>query len=87
VAYFGQHLQMTQSWTITRELVLSIVIGLRKGLGLCRGMRRSLTEEQQFRVAEEIAAQLKLSNYQVEKGPRLEGHGVMLRGADKKLGG
>jgi hypothetical protein len=48
------------------------VIGLRKGLRLCR-MRRSLSEEEQFRVAEEIAAQLKLSNYEIEQGPPGEG--------------
>jgi len=48
------------------------VIGLRKGLRLCR-MRRSLSEEEQFRVAEEIAAQLKLSNYKIEQGPPGEG--------------
>jgi hypothetical protein len=63
---------MPQSWTVTRELVLSIVMGLRRGLRLCR-MRRSLTEDEQFRIAEEIAAQLKLSNYKIEQGPPAQG--------------
>jgi hypothetical protein len=48
------------------------VIGLRKGLRLC-SMRRSLSEEEQFRVAEEIAAPLKLSNYNIQQGPPGEG--------------
>ena len=57
------------------ELVLAIVVGLRKGLGLCHGMRRQLTEEEQFKVGREIAAQLKLSNYRIEPGPPVSGHG------------
>jgi hypothetical protein len=48
-------------WTTADELRLTIVKGLRRGLKLCRGMRRSLTEDEQKKVArvivEEIASQ------------------------------
>ena len=40
------------AWTERDELVqLSIVMGLRKGLRLCHGMRRQLTEDEQRKVA------------------------------------
>jgi len=59
-----------------RELVLAIVLGLRKGLSLCHGMRRQLTEEEQFKVGQQTAAQLKLSNYEIEPGPAALPHGT-----------
>jgi len=57
------------------ELVLAIVMGLRKGLALCYGMRRQLTEEEQFKIGRQIAAQLRLSNYRIEPGPLAPAHG------------
>jgi hypothetical protein len=56
-------------WTPDDDLRLSLVMGLRKGLKQIRGMRRSLTEDQQDRVANEIAKHLRLSNWRIEKGP------------------
>jgi len=64
-----------------RELVLAIVMGLRKGLSLCHGMRRQLTEDEQFKIGRQIAAQLKLSNYRVEPGPPAQPHGTGWPGA------
>lgn len=62
-------------WTEDDSLRLAIVMGLRDGLRLCHGMRRQLTEDEQNKVAGAIAAHLKLSNYRIEQGPPLEGHG------------
>ena len=64
-----------------RELVLAILTGLRKGLSLCHGMRRQLTEEEQFKIGRQIAAQLKLSNYRFEQGPPAPAHGSGWPGA------
>ncbi|CAN5139451.1 hypothetical protein BH10PSE9_BH10PSE9_02510 [soil metagenome] len=58
------------------NLVLAIVMGLRKALKLCHGMRRQLTEEEQFKVGREIADQLALSNYKIEQGPPGLPHGA-----------
>jgi hypothetical protein len=65
-------------WTNTDELRLSIVMGLRKGLSLIRGMRRALTEDEQHRVATCIAEHLESSNWKIEQGPAREGHGPKL---------
>jgi hypothetical protein len=46
------------AWSTADELRFCIRMGLRKGLALVRGMRRALTEEEQDRVAGEIAADL-----------------------------
>jgi len=64
-----------------RELVLAIVMGLRKGLKLCHGMRRQLTEAEQFKIGRQIAEQLQLSNYRVEPGPPAQPHGTGWPGA------
>jgi hypothetical protein len=40
------------------ELRLGVVMGLRKGLRLIRGMRRSLTEEEQHKIAGAIVEHL-----------------------------
>ncbi len=50
-------------------------MGLRKGLSLVRGMRRSLTEDEQHKVADAIVEHLEHSNWTIEKGPPREGHG------------
>jgi hypothetical protein len=65
-------------WTKADDLRLSVVMGLRKGLGLIRGMRRSLTEDEQHVVAGAIVEQLERSNWKIEQGPPLEGHGPNL---------
>jgi hypothetical protein len=65
-------------WTKADDLRLSVVAGLRAGLKLIRGMRRSLTEEQQHIVAREIVDHLQSSNWRIEQGPPREGHGPHL---------
>jgi hypothetical protein len=51
---------------------------LRKGLSLIRGMRRSLTEDDQHKVADAIADHLRRTNWKIERGEPLEGHGQLL---------
>jgi hypothetical protein len=63
-------------WTEDDSIVLSIVMGLRHGLRLCHGMRRQLTEDEQHKVARAILEQMRLSNYRIEHGPSLTGHGA-----------
>lgn len=55
------------SWTAADEFLLSIKLGLRKGLALVRGMRRALTDEEQDRVAGAIAEH-------VQRAWRIESH-------------
>jgi hypothetical protein len=62
-------------WTRADELRLSVVMGLRAGLKLIRGMRRSLTEEEQHKIAKAIVEHLERSNWKIEQGPPAEGHG------------
>jgi hypothetical protein len=38
-------------WSKADDLRLSVVMGLRQGLRLIRGMRRALTEEEQHKIA------------------------------------
>jgi len=49
--------------------------GLRKDLTLCHGMRRQLTQEEQFKVGRQIAEQISLSNYAIEPRPPVQGRG------------
>jgi len=62
-------------WGKAEKLRLTVVMGLRRGLKLCRGMRRSLSEDEQHKVAGAIVEQLEQSNWKIERGPVLEGHG------------
>jgi hypothetical protein len=67
------------TWTEDDSLRLIVVMGLRAGLKLCRGMRRSLTEDEQNKVAAAIVAELKRNNWKIALGAPLEGHGQHLR--------
>jgi hypothetical protein len=49
-------------WSKAQDLRLSAVMGLRKGLRLILGMRRSLTEEAQHKIADAIVGHLEQSN-------------------------
>jgi hypothetical protein len=51
------------------EFWLFVVMGLRKGLSLIRGMRRSLTEEEQHKIAGAIVDHLESHNRKIEHGP------------------
>jgi hypothetical protein len=65
-------------WTKTEHLIFSVKLGLRKGLRLVRGMRRSLTDDEQVMIAQAIVKDLQLNNWKFEEGPPLEGHGPKL---------
>jgi hypothetical protein len=65
-------------WSKAEDLRLSVVMGLRKGLKLIRGMRRSLSEEEQHKIAGAIVEHLEQSNWKIEQGPPGEGHGPHL---------
>jgi hypothetical protein len=63
------------NWTRADDLRLSVVMGLRAGLKSVRGMRRSLTEDEQHKVADAIVRHLESTNWKIEQGPPAEGHG------------
>jgi hypothetical protein len=67
-------------WTKADSLRLSVLMGLRKGLSLCRGMRRALTDDEQHKVAAAIVEHLETHNWKIEPGPVRDGHGPGLMG-------
>jgi hypothetical protein len=56
------------------DLRLSIRMGLSKGLGLVRGLRRQLDEDERNRIAEAIRDHLELAGWRIEPGPGIGGH-------------
>jgi hypothetical protein len=60
------------------ELRLSVLMGLRKGLSLIRGMRRALTEDEQHKVAGAIVEHLESTNWKIEQGATREGHSGLM---------
>jgi hypothetical protein len=66
------------NWTDGDEknLVLAIVMGLRKGMKAVRGLRKQVSEPEEFLIGQRIAEQLRTSNYKIEQGPPLAGHGA-----------
>ena len=64
------------TWTTRDDLVLSIRMGLTKGLLLVHGMRRKLSIDERDTISRAIADHLKLANWKVELGPPLEAHGM-----------
>jgi len=47
---------------------LSVVMGLGNGLSLIRGVRRSLTEDEQHKLADAVVEHLERNNWKIEKG-------------------
>ena len=72
------------AWTIRDDLRLTIRMGLTRGLSLVRGMRRKLSEEERNRVADAIVDQVLRSNYKIEVGEPMEGHGPNLMPRDNE---
>jgi len=70
-------------WTKTQQLAFDIMLGLRKGLRVIRGMRRALSEEEQQRVSAKIAEHLELANWKIERGPPSQGAGQLYRPPDE----
>ena len=62
-------------WTTAQDLRFCVKMGLRKGLARIRGLRRALTDDEQDTVAKEIVEHLELSNWKIEPGEPLRGHG------------
>jgi hypothetical protein len=62
-------------WTKFDDFRFCVKIGLRKGLARIRGMGRALTDDEQETVAKEIVEHLELSNWKIEPGEPLPGHG------------
>jgi hypothetical protein len=60
-------------WTIDDELRLTVLMGLRSWLKLCRGMRRALTEDEQEKVARLIVEEIASQNWRIERGPPATG--------------
>ena len=55
------------------ELRLGVVMGLREGLPLIRGMRRALTKEEQHKIAGKMFEHLESTNWKIERGRPLRG--------------
>jgi hypothetical protein len=65
-------------WGKSDDLPLSVLMGLRRGLSLVRGMRRALTDDEQHKVAGAIVEYLERSNRRIEQGPMPEGHSRLM---------
>jgi hypothetical protein len=50
-------------------VLVLVLLGLRRGLSLCRGMRRALTDDEQHKVADAIVEHLESHNWRIEQGP------------------
>jgi hypothetical protein len=64
----------TRIWGKADDLRLSVLMGLRRGPKLCRGMRRALSDDDQRKVAAAIVEHLETHNWKIEQGPVREGH-------------
>jgi hypothetical protein len=64
-------------WTKAQDLRFGVMMGLRKGLRLVRGMRRALTEDEQHKVADAIDEHLESTNWKIEHGPPHQPRGII----------
>jgi hypothetical protein len=70
-----QELQNDSSCSIKADdLRLAVAMGLQMGLKLIRGMRRSLSDDDEHKIASAIVEQLQQSDRKIEQGPMREGH-------------
>jgi hypothetical protein len=65
-------------WDRAAEHRFSAMMGLRRELSLCRGMRQALTEDEQRKVAGAIVEQLESTNRKIEQGPMPGGHSELM---------
>ena len=65
-------------WSKADDLRLSVVMGLRKGLSLIRGMRRLLTEDEQHKVATAVVEHLEEHHLEDRTRSNARGHGPSL---------
>lgn len=54
------------AWSQEQAFRFELVLGLRKGVKTCHGLRRQLTENDEKLIADRIVEQLRLSGYRVE---------------------
>jgi hypothetical protein len=66
---FYPFLAMWKTPTERKDFVFMVRMGLRKGLSLIRGMKKSLTEDQQQHIAETIVHEIETTNWKIEQGP------------------
>jgi hypothetical protein len=71
-------MRLAAMWSEAESLRLTVLMGLRKGLKLCRGMRRALTEDEQHKFAGAIVEHLEQSSWKIEQGPASEGHSGLM---------
>jgi hypothetical protein len=55
-------------WSKRQLFRFSVTLGLRKGLKLVRGARRTFTEDEQDKIAETVVEDLERSNWKFEQG-------------------
>jgi hypothetical protein len=60
-------------WTQRQLFQFSVKLGLRKGLKLIRGARRTFSEDEQEKIAEAIVEDLARSNWKIEQGSPVGG--------------
>ena len=73
---------MSNEWTNDDELRLVVMLGLRKGLALVAGSRRTFNEDEQRRIARAILDHLRLSKYTVAPGGSRAGHAQFIPPSD-----
>jgi hypothetical protein len=66
-------------WTDRQDLIFSFKMALHSALSVIRGMRKTLTDEQQDPVAEMMVEDLGRQNWKIEKGPPGEGGSNIMR--------
>jgi hypothetical protein len=71
-------------WSKSEELRFSVMLGLRKGLKLIRGARRTFTEDEQRIIAQAIVEDLEGSNWKIESGAPARANGSELMGPKKE---
>jgi len=71
-------------WSKSEQLRFSVMLGLRKGLKLIRGARRTFDEDEQRIIARAaIIEDLEGSNWKIELGAPARGHGSESMGPRK----
>jgi hypothetical protein len=66
-------------WTDQQDLVFWFKMALRRALSVLHGMRKSLSDEQQDRVAELMIEHLRQHNWKIDKGPPAQGGANLMR--------
>jgi hypothetical protein len=65
------------AWTNRDHLRFSIRMGLTKGLRLCHGLRRELSDRERDVIADAIVDHLQLARWDLRPGPAPDGQGFI----------